>query len=359
MSIGWVAGVKPGLLGWLDTVRCTEHGWGRWRYHTKTLQPWSLKASGLAIRMLSDLDAMDGVSRTQRQEAVDYLLSCQDPKDGWFKDPLETEEYYTGHHTWEQVWGQRHASAVEALAILGAQPRYPLPAAQFADLSKLDGRSWTLAQLDWANPWMRGEDWARAIRAFLRGQPGDQQHDRHPALAAAFAALESDIIDPATGTPSRRMPEPNADVAIAGLFKVMMAYVATGRAVTRATAAVDFILAHQTQTGEFSTRKNMCLNWDPMWVLWNLDRQSGSGYRHAEIVAAGQRLAVCLLAEYRKPDGAFAMHREDCLTTHHSIRLCDKPYPIGDMLGSMMCLHCLHYVDGWTGAATKALKTPG
>ncbi|MCC7407798.1 MAG: hypothetical protein IT442_06975 [Phycisphaeraceae bacterium] len=358
MSTDLVASVRPGLLQWLETVRNKEHGWGRWRYHARTLQPWSLKASGMAIGLLNNFDALGGISKTQREEAIEYLLSCQDPRDGWFKDPLETEEYYTGHHTWPQVWGQRHASAVEALTLLGAQPRYPLPAAQFADLSTVNGRQWTLEQLDWRNPWMRGEDWSRAIRAFLRSMPADQQHDRYPTLAAAFEALENDILDPATGLPSRRMPEFDADTAIAGLFKVMMAYVATGRPVPHATQAIDFILAHQEPTGEFSTRRNMCLNWDPMWVLWNLDKQLNGRHRHADILAAGRRLAAALMADYRKPDGAFAMHREDCLTTHHSIRLCDQPYPIGDMLGTMMCLQCLSYVDAWNGVAGKALKTP-
>jgi len=54
------------------------------------------------------------------------------------------------------------------------------------------------------------------------------------------------------------------------------------------------------------------------------------------------------MAEYRKSDGAFAFHGDHCMTNHHSIRLCNEPQPISDMLGTTMCLQCIGYVDEWT-----------
>ncbi|MFW6286431.1 MAG: hypothetical protein ACOC29_00680 [Candidatus Sumerlaeota bacterium] len=137
---------------------------------------------------------------------------------------------------------------------------------------------------------------------------------------------------------------------MAGFFKLMFAYLEVGRAVPNARAAVDSTLALQHENGEFGHRRNMCMNWDSLWVLYHLDRQLKAGYRHDDIVAAGNRTAECLMREYRKDDGGFAFHGDHCQTNHHSIRLNREPLAISDMLGTTMCLKCLGYVDEWNAS---------
>lgn len=38
---------------------------------------------------------------------------------------------------------------------------------------------------------------------------------------------------------------------------------------------------------------------------------------------------------------------DTCLDSHHSIRVSDKRYAIGAMLGTRMCVYCFDYVDEW------------
>lgn len=345
-SAGYIATVKSGILAWMESVRYPNEGWGRWKYHAAMTRPWALQASGIAIKLLEQLGALQAVSEKQKQEAVAFLHSCQDTKDHLFKDPLETEADHQGNHSWEQIWGQRNGSALQALEVLGAKPRFAPAPAQFADLSQVNGRAWTLS-LDWRNPWQAGESWSRAIYAYVKTLPAEHRYDSVPVLAAMFAAMESDILDPETGMPTRRGCAEDPPRAMAGLFKIMMAYLTARRPVPNAERAIVSTLDLQHENGEFGYRRNMCMNWDALWVLRELDQQLAAGYRHSEIIAAGDRTCAMLMKEYRKADGAFAFHGDHCTKNHHSIRLCDTPQPISDMLGTMMCLQCLEYVDQW------------
>ncbi len=321
-------------------------------------RPWALQASAIAIGVLQRLGVLATISEDRKREAIEFLLACQDPNDRLFKDPLETEADHAGEHTWEQIWGQRNGSALNALELLGAEPRLAPASAQFADLSQVDGRAWTLT-LDWRNPWQYGESWSRAIQAYIMTLPHERRTDAAPALAGMFEVMESEILDPTSGMPTRRGCSDDPPKAMAGLFKIMHGYLAVGRPLPYADRAIDFTLNLQHDNGEFGYRRNMCMNWDALWVLRELDRQLGAGYRHAVIVEAGQRTCKALMKEYRKEDGAFAFHGEHCLTNHHSIRLCETPQPISDMLGTTMCLYCLEYVDEWTTQDHASSRTRG
>lgn len=343
---GYVPGVKTGILEWLESVRCPDKGWGRWKYHAAMTRPWALQASGIAIGLLNRLDALESVPEQKKQQAVLFLQSCQDPSDHLFKDPLETEADHVGEHTWEQIWGQRNGSALSALAILGIEPNLSPARAQFADLRQVDAQNWTLS-LDWRNPWRFGESWSRAIQAFLATLPPDERNDSVPVLAAMFDVMESEILDPATGMPTLRGCDRDLPRAMAGLFKIMMGYLAVGRVVPHAERAIDATLGLQHDNGEFGHRRDMCMNWDALWVLRELDKQLEYAYRHGDIVQAGNDTSEVLMSQYRKSDGGFAFHGEVCLTKYHSIRLCETPLPISDILGTMMCLSCLEYADEW------------
>lgn len=342
---GYVNMVRGGLLSFFEGIRCKDGGWGRWKYHAAMTRPWALNASGTVISLLNKLGALGAVSAEKRQEAIDFFLGCQDPVDGLFKDPLENDAVRASdHHTWPQIWGQRHGAALGALATLGAKPRVPRPAAQFADLTKIDTREWTLTR-DWSNPWLVGEDWSRSIQAFVAANPGAD--DGRPELAPMFEAMEKEVLDPRTGLPILRGCANDLPVAMAGLFKLMMGFKAVGRPVPYAREAIDSTLALQLRSGEFASPRNMCMNWDALWILRELDRQLAGGHRRTEIFRAADRLCEVLLAVYLKPDGGFAFHGEHCTTGHHSIRLCDRPEPIGDTQGTAMCVECLSYCDEW------------
>jgi hypothetical protein len=342
---------RPGILAWLESVRCTTAGWGRWRYSTAMTRPWALQASGMAVTLLQRLGELAHVPAAAKRECADFFNSFQDPADHLFKDPFETEALRAWTtHTWAQIWGQRHGAVLEALAALGASPGLPPAEAQFVDVSRTDGGAWAAAQ-DWRNPWLTGEDWTRAIQAFVRTPAGNGPGARE-RLDPLFAFVETRLLDPATGFPTRLGCE-RASVAMAGLFKLMWGYHAAGRPVPFAERAIDATLALQLDSGEFAEPRDMCMNWDAAFILFHLNRQLDGRHRSAEIAAAIARLADVLLAVYRKPDGGFAFHGETCLTVHHSIRLCEKPEPVSDMLGTVMCQQCLEYADAVAARAAR------
>jgi hypothetical protein len=344
-----VNAVRDGLLAWIESVRWPEAGWGRWKYNAHMVRDYGLIPSGIAVKLLHALEALAAVPAAQRQEAIAFLQSTQDLADGYFKDPLvrDTDLVPNPHHSWEDIWGQMSVGG-DALRLLGGAPRHALPQAAFADLRQVDVRQWVLG-LGWRNPWLVGERFFRALRAYVFAGPGPERAATDPVVLAAFAALEREVFDPSTGMPSR-LGCTSPAVAMAGLFKVMYAYLDVGRPLPFPAAAIDSTLALQRPDGEFGAGGDMCINWDAVWVLRNLDRQLRGGHRHAEIAAAGEALAAALRARFLKADGGFAFCGDRCLAVHHSVRLSD-PFPEGDMLGTMMCLNCLQYADGWQSQA--------
>ncbi len=338
--------VRGPVLDWMESIRCKEVPWGRWPYHAAMERPYGLISSAWAIKLLDELDALADVPAARRQEAVAWIQSTQDPADGHFKDPLVGESDHQGPHSWEDIHGQMGAAA-EALERLGARPRYPRPKVFAADLGAMGGQGYTHS-FDWSLPWHRGEAWARGITAYMESRPPEARSPLPEPVRDALTTLEADVLDPATGTPSRRMPAPaNASVAMAGLFKVMMGYLYLGVPIPHPERGIDSTLALQHADGEFGMRNNMCINWDALWVLRELNRQLRGGYRFADIRDAGNRCADMLLAKYAKPDGAFAFAGPVCTANHHSVRLCAAPQPVGDLMGTLMALHCLAYADEW------------
>jgi len=341
--------LAAGILNWLEAVRYGDEGWGRWKYNRHMCRPYGLQCCGSAVSLLNSLGALDQVTASEKGEGIAFYQSCQDPQDGYFKDPLVTDQDRSGAaHSWEHIWMQMSGIA-GALRTLGGEPTRPLPGKRFADLSAVDAGEWTLS-LDWRNPWMVGEEWAAALTTLWRSLSADEQRAGHPAIERAMAAYEGQIVDPDTGMPSRRgCGEPA--VAMAGLFKTMTAHLALKRPVPWAERAIDTTLALQKADGEFGRGRDMCINWDALWVLRELDRQLEGAWRHGDITAAGAALVDCLLKVYHKPDGGFAFHGEHCLQAHNSIRT-SEALPESDMLGTSMCLRCVAYVDEW-GESTE------
>ena len=342
-----IASVRDDVLRWLESARWKGGAWGRWPYNVHMVRPYGLIPSANGILLLQQLDALAGISDQQRREAIEYFQSAQDPRDGFFKDPLvmEADRVPNAIHSWEDIWGQMGIASA-ALRTLGAEPSRPLPSSTFADLRAVNVTEW-VRNLGWKNPWHVGERFGRAVQAYVRvhGQGSD------PVLDELFAAVEKYVLDPVTGYPLRGGCD-NLPVAMAGLFKVMFGYLAAGRPVPNAEQAIDSTLALQRADGEFGEGRQMTINWDSLWVLRELNKQLRGGYRFADIRAAGNRHAELLLKVYRKPDGGFAFCGEHCWTVHHSIRI-GEARPVSDTTGTGMCLRCLEYADEWNMGTTS------
>ena len=214
--------VREGVLGFLESIRYKDEGWGRWPYHAKMRRPYALQSSSHAIRSLELLGALDSVPAASRNQAIAFFQSCQEKDSGRFIDPLVTEADKEGDHSWKQIWGQWTGAGEQALEALGAAPLHPLPAAPFFDLRKMDGAEFTRS-FDWSNPWGNGESWARSIEAYIGNllpETRDGLPDAMPEkLKIAFETFEKEILDYDSGYPSGGMKQDNPGRAMAGAFK--------------------------------------------------------------------------------------------------------------------------------------------
>ncbi len=129
-------------------------------------RPYGLQCSGLAISILGWAGELDNISQEEKRQVVDFFLSCQDPNDGYFKDPLVDDTQWAEHRiSWQEVWHQM-SGVIVAVTTLSAKPRFPLPRERFADLESVDIRKW-IHSLDWTNSWRVGTLWAWAIISLI------------------------------------------------------------------------------------------------------------------------------------------------------------------------------------------------
>ena len=371
----YVERTREGVLKWVESVRDRSEGWGRWKYTAGMQRPHALVSTRQALWILDLFGVLESVSAKEKAEAVAFLQSSQDT-DGFFKDSLVGEKDLSAGHSYvmQDLWVQMDATV--ALQLFGAKPLHASPKKVHCDLTGEDGMAW-VRSLDWTNPWIEGERFNRAVAAVGGGihngakEPSDA-NPRDPevlrrleSLEELFRFLETEVMSPVSGLPDAAGCK-HPDVAMAGLFKLYFAYIETRRTYPYAAQAIDSVLAMQSEAGDFAQRpelptpdgstyviryaRDMCINWDSIWVLRQLDKQLKGQYRHADIVRAAQRLAECLLRDYRKPDGGFAFAADHCLLIHQGVKL-SPPLPVSDMVGTRMCLECLSYADEWSGDA--------
>jgi hypothetical protein len=376
MNSNSINSIHGDVLKWLESVRYPDEGWGRWKYSKGMVRPYGLIATRLALSIYDQLDALPSISPEQKQEGIAFLQSCQDT-DGFFKDPLVSDKDLAMGHSYvkEDFWVQMDATG--ALRQLGAKPLYGPPTKVHSNLQGEEGMDW-LRGLDWSNPWLNGERFSRAVSAVCGGvyawssktPAGEETADpeqakRMASLEELFRFMETKVMSPSTGLPDAGGCH-HPDVAMAGLFKLLFAYIDAKRPFPYATAAIDSILELQSDAGDFAQRpdlpkpdgstyviryeRDMCINWDALWTLRQLDKETGRSHRHGDIVRAAERLSECLLRDYRKPDGGFAFAADHCLLIHQAMKI-SKPLPESDIVGTFMCLECLRYTNEWISEA--------
>lgn len=346
--------VKPGILNWLEEIRFKGNGWGKWPYHSKMQRDWGLQSSCISIQILQMLDELDKIPEKHRQDFNDFVCSCYDNNDNFFKDPLENESIREGNHNWIHIWGQRSGAVRRSLKILGFNNTNPSvkPSILIGSDNDISAKEWTNS-LDWSDPWIAGEVWLRVVEAILDNSDGNK-FNAFPFLDELLAAMKKDILDSSTGMPTVKGCDDRAR-AMAGLFKILIGYRHSSRPFPYARQAIDFTLDLQFDNGEFGYRRDMTMNWDALYILYYLNMQLNHSYRFNDIKIAGNKTAEVLMNEYRKPDGGFAFYGDTCLTKHCSIILCDKPYQISDVLGTWMALVCLSYSDKWNQTETAQI----
>ncbi len=345
---GYVDAVKNDVLEWMETVLWDKEGWGRFKYNFHMMRDYALESSAMAFENYLMLDMIASIPAEKKKQAISFFQQCQDPKDQFFKDPLLTEEdRASDHHTWEHNWAHMSGAAINALNILGSEPLYNREKPPFAELTVENVEQWVRG-LDWSNPWMVGEHFSRNIKGYWNNLPENEKTLDNPVIVKAYKVVEDEVIDPDSGLPEKRGCN-NRAVAMAGLFKIMFSYLAIDKQVPCAEKAIDAVLQLQHKNGEFGeghVGNDMCINWDSLWVLYNLNNQLDYSYRFSDIKTAGNKMAEFLLKVHRKSDGGFSFHKGHCQLVHNSFKISEK-YKESDMQGVKMSLKCLQYADKW------------
>jgi hypothetical protein len=302
--------LRPGCLDWVASIRDNSApDSGRYRYSRHMLRPYATEATAHVVFILWMLGALD--DDHDRPNIRRFLLDQQDPPTGQFKDALISDADRAGHdHSWQHIWDHHTGVVIEALALCGVAPQFPLPRQAHVDLDAVDPREWTLS-LDWTHPYLVAEHWMNAVIAHHRKHGGQNT----PALDTAFDTLQREIFNAQTGFPDRRVTANDDVQGLGGIFKLIFAYVPCGRPFPCPDAAVDSVLATQRPTGDF-VDDNLCMNLDGMWLLRHLTNDLRRTARRREIVRASR-----LLADYRKSDGGFSFWPRGCLTVHNSLRV--------------------------------------
>jgi hypothetical protein len=338
---------KDSILRWLCKVEARADGRvGRWKYNVGMCRDWAVESSATAVMLMESTGRLSQLEAATKQGIVCELQSWQDADTGLFIDPLIGEQDKVAeHHTWEHIWQHHTGCCVEALACLGASPVHPPPKQAFCELTE-DSVEQCVLGLGWANPWMAGEHWFRMVESCRSAQGLAGSSMIAPVADKACSVLEKEIINPDTGLPDK-MGCTDRRAAMAGLFKIMFGYLQMSRPIPFPERAIDSVLSLQVEDGGFGS-DNMCIHWDAMWVLKNLNEQLEGRHRHEDISNAGSRLSDFLCRSHRKKDGGFSFFKDHCLAVHDSIRVSD-PLPESDMVGSFMAFECLRYTEKWTG----------
>jgi hypothetical protein len=159
--------------------------------------------------------------------------------------------------------------------------------------------------------------------------------------------------NPETGFWSK---SPDLVDAMNGFFKSMVVYEMIGRTLPRMEEIVDSVLLVQERGGLFG---EACSSWNNVHLLSTLSRQLGYRYRRDAIAAAALGI-IPEVWQLRQPDGFYSATEQGCLDQHAGVKLCDHPYPIGDIQGNAhawdMLRMALELLEGTESSRPKGAK---
>jgi len=341
--------LKDDILRWIESVRDTsETDSGRFKYNRHMVRPYATEATAHIVFILQQINELH--KYPYREGIIKFLLSCQEPSTGLFKDPLITEEdrwQSPEAHSWEHIWAHHTSVCKTALDFCGVSPLYPLPESIHMDFDATDPVEWTRS-LDWTRPYYVAEHWYMTVKAYIRKyrRKGDEKK-AYPVIEKAFETLEKEIISPETGFPDKYLKSEEEGGRIGGIFKLIITYAETGRPFPYADKLIPSVLALQRPNGDFTGTSNMCMNWDALYIIYYAagEKPLATKWR-SEIVNASRKLAIRLINDYKKEDGGFSFQDKLTLERHNSIYVTPQ-LPESDALGTALGLECILLNECW------------
>ena len=293
---------------------------GRCKFHRKQEQEWLLYASQQMYSLVVSIGVIEKLDEEERREWLDLLLSLQYPESGLFRCPVVPDQ---GDAYFRAIT----MKLIRRLKSQGIRPRHPPPRAEekcptletlVASLEALPVDEHPYAACSPIGAWAM----VRMQELEAEGMPVSDD----PYLQTICEWLEARQ-NPETGFWSK---SPDLVDAMNGFFKSIPVYEMTCRALPRMERIVDSVLLVQEGGGLLA---EACSPWNNMHLLATLSHELGYGYRREAIAAAALR-TIPEVWRLKQPDGFYAATEQGCLALHAGVKLCDRPYPIGDIQGN-------------------------
>lgn len=254
----------------------------------------TLPATDFAIFTNELLGTLHSVPKLRREQWQQYLLSCQDPHSGIFRDPnLQPGDLTSAFHNWDYVVWQMTFFTTSALDALDAFPAYPL---RFLEpyRSRTAITAW-LEQLDWSNPWLESNR-VMFLSSFLI-QAGET------SLANTIFDWLDNAQDQESGYWGMKQGASRFD-AMAGAFHFYFLYFYLGRPVRYADQIIDNTLLLQQPDGLYHPAGGggACHDLDAIDILVKFSMLTD--YR-AQDIKASLRQSYAALRANQRHSGAF------------------------------------------------------
>jgi hypothetical protein len=312
----WLNQARRTVPQWIERIAHAD-GPGRYRFAIDAYEPYDLDSSCMIENTRLTIDGMPPAQ--ERRAWVEYLLSLQEPTEGWLVDERMERHIVTQEPqpTAEEIFTVRRwttRNGLITLLELGGAPRYPI-----AHRERLHTREETeayLEGLDWQNPWGAGS-WAGALIWYhhLNQLLGDESAEVVIRAAVDWLARRQ---DPNTGAWSDGS-DVRLNVLVNGIFKIwIQAIPAANFPVQYPEKVIDLCLRALREDSALVNTPDACSIFDVALVLDTA--LHFSDHRRDEVAELAAQALPRLEPLYRD-DGAFSYGPDGSLASHGGLHL--------------------------------------
>lgn len=316
------------LPEFVDSLALPGRPYGRFKFHAAQRQPWLLYASQQMLSLCVRHGVWEELDERKKKEWLELIFSTQDVKTGLFVCS-EARNVSTAYYRSITL---KLASRLESI---GVKPPYPLPHTDVVcpSYEELPAR---LAALPWnRSVYSAGSEaghWGTTRLQELRSRERPIKDDPYVMQIIQFLEKRQDPQTGFWGNTNRRD-------GLNGLLKTLTLYKMLDRPLPSADLIADSILKAQSSDGGFG---DACTPWNALELMTFLVRQVPD--RRAEMQRAGLRF-VHTLHRRRQADGLYSFTQAGCIADHAGVKLCARPLPISDLVGTSQTLSIIKMVQ--------------
>ncbi|MDI3545100.1 MAG: hypothetical protein PWQ96_2401 [Clostridia bacterium] len=303
--------IREKTLSYIENMRIKEGPYGQYKYSASQNVPvlYASCYAALTRHLYGDLDRL---SKKEREEWINYILSFQDD-DGLFKD-FTIKNEIAENCDW---WGWRHLTlhALMALTALGGKTLKPF--AIIKPFSKKGAITHWLETRNWKNDPAHVSNEVQNYGTLLQ-YARDFQNETwcEDALQEMYNWLDR-TQDPKTGLWGNRFNDPiSLSNGVQTAYHILLLYFYDRRPIQYMERIIDSCLKTQNQFGGFGVPLNSsaCEDIDSIDPLVRFSRLTD--YRKKDVETALKKALLWVLVNLN-PDGGFVFRRMEPFTYGH------------------------------------------